>query len=82
MDISLGLSRAAQALNELNRPHQAVTNPWLERANKLKEMRQGEPKEKGQQWIKVPMTKNRPSNFRSITWGSRSGIETGGRTMW
>ena len=82
VDTTLGVSRAAQALNELNRPHQMTSNPWAERANKLKEMRRGEPKEKGQQWIKVPLKADRPSSYRSVQWGSRSGYGTGGRTMW
>jgi len=82
VDTTLGVSRAAQALNELNRPHQMASNPWAERANKLKEMRRGEPKEKGQQWIKVPLKPDRPSSYRSVQWGSRSGYGTGGRTMW
>lgn len=82
VEATLGLARAAKELDELNRPNHRLSNPWKDRSDKLKAMRQGEPKEKGQQWIKVPMTKSRPSNFQSITWAPRSGYGIGGRTMW
>ena len=82
VDAALGMSRAAKALNELNRPTKTLNNPWQSRADKLKELRRGEPKEKGQQWVKVPMKAQKPSGFRSVQWGTRSGYGTGGRSMW
>ena len=72
----LGASRGNAALREISSPS---ANPWKNISQQIGKA-PGERRGDYQQWVHVPMTGKSPS--RGGGWGSRTGRNTGGRSMW
>jgi replicative DNA helicase len=78
--VQLGMSKANVALREISSP---TANPWKKRDNYV-QAGKGPNERRGdyQQWVHVPLTSARPSSSGGSSWGARSGMGTGGRSMW
>lgn len=76
--VALGAARANAALREISQP---IRNPWQTMPRQIGK-EPGERKGDYQKWVKVPMGSGRSSRDSSISWGSRTGYGTGGRSMW